>query len=78
MKDVTVNVDAKDDMQATLATEGLCAELEQTLLGFPRPRVEFLVPILRATNSFWTQELGRRFPMLFQRQALTVTGRRGA
>ena len=79
-KDVTVEVDATGDldMQTTLATEGLCEDLEQTLLRFPRPRIEFLVPILRPTNSFWTQELRRRFPVLFQRKAFTMTGWRGA
>ena len=80
-KDVTVEVDAADNpdgMQTTLVTEGLCEELEQTLLRFPRPRIQFLVRILRATNSFWTQELRRRFPALFQRKAFTITGQIGA
>ena len=75
-KDVTVEVNA--EYYATLATEGLCEELERTLLRFPRPRIIFLVYILRPTNSFWTQELRRRFPVLFQREAFTITGWTGA
>ena len=77
-KDVTVEVNAGDYMTyATLATEGLCEELERTLLRFPRPRIMFLVCILRPTNSFWTQELRKRFPELSQRKAFTMTGQIG-
>ena len=61
-----------------LAKSRLYLELEQTLLRFPRPKVTILVDHLRLGRSLlWTQEIGKRFPVLFQRGAFNVTSKTG-
>lgn len=56
--------------------EGLYENLEQALLRFPRPRMTWYFEIYHADRkSFWTHELEKRFPTLFERGALAVEPR---
>lgn len=54
-------------------------KLEDTLLQFSKPQLVFQVDKLPArSNLFWTQELRKLFPLLFERGALKVScGRTG-
>ena len=60
------------------AAPGKFKELEQTLFRFPQPGMVCLVNKLHeGRNSFRTRELGKSFPMLLQRGALTLTSKIG-
>ena len=69
------------DINDTLSGEAssrLLEELEQTLLRFTRPRIVCRVNTLRdSTKSFWTQEIGKHFPVLLQRGGFTLTPETG-
>ena len=50
-------------------------ELERALLRFPQPGMVWTVkePLRLSREIFWTQELGKHFPLLFQRPAASLT-----
>ncbi|KAI1795733.1 hypothetical protein LXA43DRAFT_991900 [Ganoderma leucocontextum] len=51
--------------------------LERALLRFPQPRMTWIVsePLRVGRHSFWICELGKQFPVLFQRGALELKSR---
>ncbi|KAI1781564.1 WD40-repeat-containing domain protein [Ganoderma leucocontextum] len=53
----------------------LCTKLEHVLLRFPQSRIVWRMrrhPLRPNRISFWTRELGKHLPALYQRGALTV------
>lgn len=83
LKDVMVELESSSIMsiKVMLSSEdssGQFEGLEQNLLRFSRPRITCLVGVLRHDRHlFWTQELAKCFPVLFQRGVFTVTPRTG-
>ena len=82
LKDVTVEL-GRADISSILETlseahSGLLEKLEKALLRFPNPRIVCLSNKLRdGGNRFWTQELGKHFPVLSQRGAFIMAPRTG-
>ena len=78
LKEVTVEVYRYQEVSGLFGDgiEGLYENLEQALLRFPRPRMTWYFEIHHADRkSFWTYELGKRFPTLFERGALAAEPR---
>ena len=52
----------------------LCAELDETLTAFPQPTLSlsYRHPINTCQNHLWMRMLGRLFPALEERHALTI------
>ena len=81
LKEVTVEVYEKAvvPVAKNLARHAdLCSELDHTLLEFSHPLLVWNMagPFISGT-SFWIEELGKLFPVLFQRGALTVAPNKG-
>ncbi len=74
LKDVVVELHSTERITTALSyNQGVYEGLEQILLRFSESRIVWVIGNLRAgRQSFWTQELGKRFPAIFQRSALTV------
>ena len=81
LKEVTVEVHDTAIMPFThnLARNAdFCSEWEHALLEFSHPRLVWIMAgPLTVGNSFWVEHLGRHFPALFQRGALTVVPEKG-
>lgn len=57
---------------------GVYEELERTLLVFPQAHLVWLLSVCPiGKNSFWIQELAKRFPALFKSGSLAVVPRTG-
>ena len=74
LKDVVIKLHSTERITTALSyAHKLYEGLEEILLRFSRSQIVWFVGNLRTERkSFWTQELGKGFPALFQRNSLTV------
>ena len=79
-----VNI-TRDDLSAYTGSDdqlqsGVYSRLEHTLLRFPQPRITWIIdqPLRSGRNAFWTHELGKHLPVLFQRGALALRSPSGS